>query len=380
MSVQRFTTPSGSLRYRARVKHHGREVARRVFERKRDADAWEEEQKRDLRAGDWIDPRRGRVPLSAVSVAWLESRHSLKRNSRALEVGVWQRHIEPRFGKVPVASITAADVSTWVGRLVADGIAPTTTARYLGVFRRLLAFAVQDGRVRTNVAMAVKAPTAGYAKREGQYLTREEIDGLIAACKGEYTDVVRVLAFAGLRWGELAGLKVGDRVRVPGEGLRLQRTVMSSIDGGALFEDTLKNKRSRTVPLVDELVPIIDKWSKNKEPGDWLFHAPKGGPLSEPNWKRSVGWAAAVVKIGRPTVRVHDLRHTCASLWLAAGADPKVVQRVLGHGSAAMTMDLYGHLIDHNLWDAAKRIGGISGAFPAQAAEPSAEGPSEKAP
>lgn len=64
-----------------------------------------------------------------------------------------------------------------------------------------------------------------------------------------------------------------------------------------------------------------------------------------------------------PGLRVHDLRHTAASLWLASGADPKVVQRVLGHASAAMTMDLYGHLIDQNLWDAADRIGGTSGAY-----------------
>jgi integrase len=50
---------------------------------------------------------------------------------------------------------------------------------------------------------------------------------------------------------------------------------------------------------------------------------------------------------------VHDLRHTAASVWLGAGADPKVVQRVLGHASAAMTMDLHGHLVDANLWQAA---------------------------
>ncbi|HET9826939.1 MAG TPA: site-specific integrase, partial [Nocardioidaceae bacterium] len=245
---------------------------------------------------------------------------------------------------------------------VSEGIAASTAARCLGVFRRLLAFAVQDGRVTVNVAAAVRPPTAGYVKREGQYLPREEIDALVEACTGKYADVVWVLALAGLRWAELAGLQVGDRVKVPGEGLRLQRTVMSSRDKGVLFEDTLKSNRSRTVPLVADLVPLVDKWSEGKDFGDWLFPAPKGGPLSEPNWKRSVGWGAAVNKIGRPTLRVHDLRHTCASLWLGAGADPKVVQRVLGHASAAMTMDLYGHLIDHNLWDSARRVGGSMGA------------------
>jgi integrase len=70
-----------------------------------------------------------------------------------------------------------------------------------------------------------------------------------------------------------------------------------------------------------------------------------------------VGWTMAKASIGRPTLRVHDLRHTAASLWLGSGADPKVVQRVLGHASAAMTMDLYGHLIDRNLWDTAARLG-----------------------
>jgi integrase len=67
-------------------------------------------------------------------------------------------------------------------------------------------------------------------------------------------------------------------------------------------------------------------------------------------WKRSVGWSTATSAAGVPGFRVHDLRHTAASVWLAAGADPKVVQRVLGqHATAAMTMDLYGHMVDANL-------------------------------
>jgi integrase len=150
-------------------------------------------------------------------------------------------------------------------------------------------------------------------------------------------------------------------VSVPGPGLRLSRAVLASKGGGPLYADTLKNKRARTVPLVAELVPIVDRWSAGKEPGAWLFTAPKGGPLRESNWKRSVGWLDAKASAGLPGVRVHDLRHTAASLWLAAGADPKVVQRVLGHATAAMTMDLYGHLVDANLWEAARRVGAPRG-------------------
>jgi hypothetical protein len=81
----------------------------------------------------------------------------------------------------------------------------------------------------------------------------------------------------------------------------------------------------------------------------------------ESNWKRSVGWSQATTAVGQPGFRVHDLRHTAASVWLAAGADPNVVQWVLGQATAAMTMDLYGHMIDANLWQAAQLVGDISG-------------------
>jgi integrase len=201
---------------------------------------------------------------------------------------------------------------------------------------------------------------SGRARREGQALTLQELWELTEACEGRYRDVVPVLALAGLRWGELAGLQVGDRVSVPGPGLRLRRTVLAS-GGGALYVDTLKNNRARTVPLILDLLPIVDRWSAGKTPDAWLFSAPEGGPLRESNWKRSVGWSAATSAVGANGFRVHDLRHTAASVWLAAGADPKVVQRVLGHATAAMTMDLYGHMIDANLWRAARLIGDISG-------------------
>ena len=127
---------------------------------------------------------------------------------------------------------------------------------------------------------------------------------------------MKLLGLAGLRWGELAGLQVGDPIAAPGPGLRLQRSVLASSTGGELFVDTLKGKRSRTVPLVAELVPLVDAWTQGKQGADWLG-APRGGPLSE--------------------------------------------QRILRHASAAMTMDLNGHLIDRNLWAAAERIGGTTG-------------------
>ena len=129
-----------------------------------------------------------------------------------------------------------------------------------------------------------------------------------------------------------------------------------------MYVDTLKNKRARTVPLVPAVVPIVDRWSAGKSPGEWLFAAPAGGPLRETNWQRSVSWREAKATIGRPSCAVTSCATRRLRLRLASGADPKVVQRVLGHATAAMTMDLYGHMIDRNLWDAVQRLGGTTGA------------------
>jgi integrase-like protein len=144
MGVQRYILPSGAVRYRARVKSHGRYVATRVFERKADALAWEQDQRRRLRLGEWIDPRRGQVPLAVVAADWLSSRNSVKRRTRESDESAWRNYIEPRFGNWPVASITAAEVSSWVGSLMARGLAPSTATRALATLRSVLAFAVAD--------------------------------------------------------------------------------------------------------------------------------------------------------------------------------------------------------------------------------------------
>lgn len=361
MSVQRLVIISGAVRYKARVKSQGRQVASRTFDRKSDALAWEREQTRRLRLGEWIDPTRGRVPLSAVATDWLQARRSLKRRTREADESDWRLHIKPRFGNFPLASITTAEVASWVGAMIGNGCRPASVTRYLATLRSILTYAIADGRMTVNVAAAVKLPSGGQARRDGIHLTIAQLNALAAACTGPYAELVLVLGLAGLRWGEVAGLQAGDRVWVPGRGLRLDRAVLASGGSGELFEDTLKNKRARTVPLVPDLVPIVDRWAEGKSSGAWLFHAPHGGPLHEGNWKRAVKWSAAISAIGVPRLRVHDLRHTAASVWLGAGADPKVVQRILGHASAAMTMDLYGHVIDQNLWDAAKKLGDLSG-------------------
>ena len=91
--------------------------------------------------------------------------------------------------------------------------------------------------------------------------------------------------------------------------------------------------RTRTAPSPDALV----------------FTAPTGGPLNNSNWRRRV-WVPAVAAAGLPPgLRIHDLRHTCSALLIAAGAHPKAIQMQLGHTSARFTLDRYGHLYPSSL-------------------------------
>jgi integrase len=164
-----------------------------------------------------------------------------------------------------------------MGDVMARGLARLAVTRALATLRSLLAFAVADGRVAVNAAAIARAPTGG------QLLSLSELAALATACNGPYGDLIMVLGLEGLRWGEVAGPQVGDRVSVPGLGLRLSRTVLASNSGGALYVDSLKSRRARTVPLIAAVVPIVERWAAGKSPSEWMFHAPAGGPLREPN-------------------------------------------------------------------------------------------------
>ncbi len=175
------------------------------------------------------EPVPGRAPVGSAdrglvllaeepNEMWLESRRTVKRRTLESDRGGWRNYIAPRFGRRPVASITTADVSSWLGDLMRRGLARSTVTRALATLRSLLSFAVADGRVTVNAAAAAKAPTGGQARREGRFLDLDEVVALAQACRGPYAELVYVLALQGVRWGEVADQQVGDRVMVPGPG------------------------------------------------------------------------------------------------------------------------------------------------------------------
>lgn len=179
--------------------------------------------------------------------------------------------------------------------------------------------------------------------REMRFLTAEEVRRVADGIREPYDTLLYVLACGGLRWGEAAALRRGRC-----ELLRSRLHVVESLSEvrGAFHFGATKTYQARAVVLPRLL---RDRFAEHlahevgADSDDLVFTAPRGGPLRRKEF--SVGfWRPALEEAGIDHARVHDLRHTCASLLIATGANPKAVQAQLGDSSIQVTFDRYGHL------------------------------------
>jgi integrase len=254
----------------------------------------------------------------------------------------------PRWGTTALKSVTHAEVQRWVSDLGAT-LSPRSVRLAHGTLRQLLAWAVRDGRLNRNAAEDIRLPPMRNA--EHRYLNHAEVAMLAKKC-GDYAALVRLLAYTGLRWGEAAALRV-RRVDLDRRRVRVVDSVTEV--SGQLVWGTPKTHAKRTVPLprflARELAPRIE----GHGPDDLLFPAPRGGTMRVRNFRRDF-FDPAVRRVGPAGFHPHELRHTAASLAIASGADVKVVQLMLGHKTATMTLDLYGHLFPDRLDELADRF------------------------
>jgi integrase len=340
--------PDGA--YRVRYRGPDRKERSKQFTLKRDADAWLTEQKARMAAGTWTDPALARITVAAWSARWLDGQAHLKPSTRARYAGLLRTHVIPVWGTVPLSAVTHADVASWAAGLTAAGSAPSTVRQAHRVLALMLGLAVRDGRLARNVADGIPLPRARRA--EPRFLTREEVERLATAAEGE-SDVIRFLALTGLRFGEAAAMRVG-RVNL----LRRRVEVVEAVAevNGLLEWGTPKTHQRRSVPLADSLQEPLAARCAGKGPNDLLLTAPRGGPLRLRAFR--VRFDAAARAAGLVDLSPHDLRHTAASLAVATGASVKAVQRMLGHASAAMTLDVYSGLFEDDLDVLADRLDG----------------------
>jgi integrase len=340
---------NGKATWLARWRDPGGRQRKRSFGRKVDADRFLTSIESSKYVGVYIDPNAGRLTVDAYAQAWLERQGHLRPGTRQRYGEIVRTHIVPTFGSTPLARLERSAVSSWVAELSASGLAGATVQHVHRVLVMILNSAVADGRLARNVAAGVPLPRA--KGREKRFLSHEEVAALAEAA-GDSGAIIRVLAYTGLRFGELAALRVCD---VDLQRRRLRITQSSTEVNGRLVTGPPKSGSARSVPFPAVLVDELAAACAGKTEGDPVFTSPEGGALWLRNWRRRV-FEPAAAAAGLDGLTPHGLRHTAASLAVAAGADVRVVQQMLGHASAAMTLDVYSGLFDDRLDEVADRL------------------------
>lgn len=248
---------------------------------------------------------------------------------------------------IAIGDITRAAVRDWVSDLSVDS-APSTVHNEIGVLRQVLAMAVDENRLVVNPVDGVELPTVRAA--EQRFLTLDQLH-VLAGGSGDHKPLVYVLGTTGLRFGEAAELRWRD---VDLENLRIRVSRAVALVDGEFVIGPPKSGKARTVSMPAFVADLLG------ERGDLdalVFPDAQGGHMRGSNVRRR-WWADAVAaaelfprieatKDGPVTVyefKLHELRHTAASLAIQAGAHIKSLQAMLGHASAALTLDRYGHL------------------------------------
>ena len=358
----------GRVAWRAHYRTPDGRQRNKTFARKVDADRFLTSVESSKLVGSFADPVLGRLTVGEWAGRWLESQSQLKPSTLERYAGIVREHIAPRWGRVRLSDVTHIDVQAWMTGLSAR-LSPTTVRKVHRVLSLVLAMAVKDGRLARNAAAGVNLPRVVRAER--QYLTHVEVERLAEACaeplaepvskhrrkselrREDYRLIVLFLAYTGVRFGELAALRVG-RIDL----LRRRALIADSVtlvSSRRVFGTPTSHGR-REVPIPAFLVDQLADHVRGREPDELVFPGTRsGGPLRWPVFRQSA-FAAAAAAIGRAGLQPHELSPHRGLPGLAAGADVKVVQRMLGHASAAMTLDQYGHLFGDRLDEVAERM------------------------
>jgi integrase len=353
-TISKYQTASGTTLYRVRYRTpENRQTDKRGFKTKRDAEIFANNVEVTKARGEYVAPSLGRITVGELGPAWLARKEGhLKPSGYRSYESAWRVYVERRWQRTQVADIRYTSVQAWVAQLSKDLSASRASTVY-SVLAGILDDAVRDRLLASNPARGVTLPSR--PKRKNVYLSPEQLRSL-AIESGRYASLVLLLGTVGLRWGEAAALRVSDidflRRRVV-----LHENAVAV--GGRTHVGTLKTGHSRAVSLPAFVVDELAASCAGKDRSDLIWPARDGGYLAPPTNK---SWmAGAVARCQKadkafPRITAHALRHTAASLAVSAGANVKVIQRMLGHSSAAMTLDVYADLFDDDFTQVADKL------------------------
>lgn len=352
-SIERTTTGSGETRYKLRYRTPDGKSREQWFKRRRDAERRRNEMEYAKATGAFADPVLGRRTFGDWWAAWRGTRVDLRPSTRARDDSYYRTHIEGRFGPVPIARIDRTMLREWVAELTASGLSAATVHKAVQLVSKCLATAVDERLIATNPAERLPLPKV--ESEAMKFLTPNEVTTLADSFDQRYRTWVYTAAYSGLRLGELLALRCEsiDPLRRRVDVLRTTTEVR-----GQLFEGPPKTRAGRrSVPIPAPVIELLIEHCAGMAPDELVFTAPAGGQLRAGLFRRRF-FVPATVKAGLGELvvsadgrqryrglRIHDLRHTAVTFWIAAGASPKEVATWAGHSSVATVLDRYGHLL-----------------------------------
>ncbi|WP_136056298.1 site-specific integrase [Microbacterium sp. K24] len=346
---------AGGKRYRVRYRKPDKsQTDKRGFRTKKEAELFLASVTVSKARGEYLDPSLARVTVGQLYATWIAGKASLKPSALAQLPIAWRLHVEPQWGEREVGGIVPSEVKAWVMELTQDkpdgtkGRSATVALRALGVLAGILDSAVDDRRIARNPARGIKNLPRKPKRKAGRvYLSHDQVHTL--AAESARPELVLTLAYTGLRWGEAAALRVRN-VNLLRQRLHVEENAVQ-VDG-VIHVGTPKTWQIRSVPFPKFIAPLLERSARGKGPDDLLF----GDGIQHLRPPRfGNGWfEGAVSRVQSadpsfPRITAHDLRHTAASLAIASGANVKALQRMLGHESAAITLDVYADLFDDDL-------------------------------
>ena len=353
-TIETYETSTGAKRYTVRYRTPQRtQTKKRGFKTMRDAREFANSVEVRKLTGAYVKPSAGKVVFGEVAESWLAGKVNLAASTRARYRPALDVHLLPAFGSVPLSDITPERLRRWIAGAAVSSAAATVRKNHT-VLHQVLAQAAADGRLAVNPAAELELPTID--ETEKRYLTARQIQGLADAA-GEHRALVLLLGFTGLRFGEAAALTVAHIDLIQGR-VRVHRSVTAV--GGTMVYSAPKSHQARTVALPGFLVDVLREHLAGSDPGALAFPDSRGGPMRLHNVRRR-WWRRAVAESGAPAgLSPHELRHSAASMAISAGASIKAVQKMLGHKSATLTLDRYGHLYADELQGVADRLDSLA--------------------
>lgn len=278
--------------------------------------------------------------LDAIAADHIALLTGIEPGTRATYERMWERIWSPRVGHLAANRITADDIRRAVNQL-GDTYSHKSMQNQRGLLSGVLSRAVDLGHLPKNPVKGIRLPRGQEADRvEMRIITPAEFADLIDHIPAHYRPFVRFLYGTGCRWGEAVALQVQD-VALPN--VRIRRALKWTPDGPRIVGATKTKRSNRTVVVGDVMLEDLREACEGKAGTALVFTAPRGGGiLHRTFWSRA--WLPAVNNM-TPRPRIHDLRHSHASVLLAAGVPIHVVQARLGHESIQTTVNTYSHLL-----------------------------------